>query len=147
MMRAIRSAGLLSVSVALSLVGCKSTVTRSDQENFVLDTSKVPVEPFLDALSNRLSGPWYATDVTVPDADPSKHYELDGRDVTVILSAMPHDRCNPNASHHLSWDQAYRVDFVYRTSAPEKRRVAKQKLFEAAATVGERLVRVEECPD
>jgi hypothetical protein len=134
------------VSAMLSIVGCKFTVTRPDQENFVLDTRRVPVERFLDALSNRLSASWGATDVTVFDADPSKQYEVDGRDVTVVLSAMPHDRCNPNASHHLTWDQAYRVDFVYRTSAADKRQAAKRKLIAAASDVGERLAKFEECP-
>lgn len=148
MMRATQSVGalLVFVSAALSIVGCKLTVARADQENFVLDTRRVPVERFLDALSDRLSASWDASDVTVPDADPSKQYELDGRDVTVILSAMPHDRCNPNGSHHLTWDQAYRVDFVYRTSAADKRQAAKGKLFAAASDVGERLAKFEECP-
>jgi len=122
-------------------------VTRADQDNFVLDTSRVPVERFLDALSNRLSRGWQASDYAPPDADVSKRYELDARDVTVTLVPMPHDRCNPNGSHHLSYDPAYRVDFVYETSDREKREAAKRKLFQAASDVNERLVRFDGCPD
>jgi hypothetical protein len=138
------STTILCLSVALSLAGCK--VRRPDQDNFVLDTSRVPVERFLGALSNRLSASWSASDVTVADADPSKIYTLESRDVTVVLVAMPHDRCNPNGPHHLSYDKAWRVDFVYSTSSPERRQIAKRELFQSAADVEERLVRFAECP-
>jgi len=138
---------LLLVCAALCFVGCKPSVTRPDQDNFVLNTSRIPVERFLDALSNRVSGEWEASDYAPPDSDRSKMYTLEGNGVSVTLVPMPHDRCNPNASHHLSYDQAYRVDFVYRTSARPEREAAKRKLFQAASDVRERLVRFEECPN
>ena len=137
---------LVSVCIVTSSVGCKPTVTRADQENLVLDTTHVPVERFLDALSKRLSTSWWGADENSPDADPSRIYRLDGSGVTVILTAMPHDRCNPNASWHTTWDKAYRLDFVYRTSSPTKRADARRKLFQAASDVGERLVPFVECP-
>ena len=137
---------LVYVCATFALCGCEITTTRPDQENFVLDTSRVPVERFLDALSNRLSARWTATDVRLPDQDPNKVYWLKGRDVIVSLGAMPHDRCNPNASFHTTFDPAYRVDFVYRTSDPTERQAAKKKLFQAASDVGERLTKFEECP-
>jgi hypothetical protein len=72
---------------------------------------------------------------------------MSGGDVTVVLVPMPHDRCNSNGSHHLTYDKAYRVDFVYRTSSPAKRAEAKRKLFQAASDVGESLATFAECPD
>jgi hypothetical protein len=144
--RRVATATLLYLSVAFGVVGCSPIASRPDQENFVIDTSRVPVERFLNALSDRLSGSWIASDVTVPDADPSKIYRLDASDVTVILSAMPHDRCNPNAPRHTRFDEAYRLDFVYRTAAKTQREMAKQSLFQAVSDVGERMVKFEECP-
>src|SRR5688572_24802999 len=94
---------LVYVCATFALGGCEITTTRPDQENFVLDTSRVPVERFLDALSNRFSARWTATDVTLPDQDPHKVYWLKGSDVMVSLAAMPHDRCNPNASFHTTF--------------------------------------------
>jgi hypothetical protein len=111
----------------------------------VLDTSRVPVERFLDVLSNRLSASWSESDVTTPDADPTKIYTLENSDVTVVLGAMPHDRCDPNAPWHLTYDKAYRVDFVYRTSSASRRQAAKRELFQSAADVGERLIPFAEC--
>ena len=123
--------------------GC--SVTRPDQDNLILDTSRVPVERFLDALSKRLDSSWSAFDENLPDHDPSKMYTLEARRVSVTLSAMPHDRCNPNAPYHTTWDKAYRIDFVYRTSDPAERQDAKRKLIQAASDVGERLSVFEEC--
>jgi hypothetical protein len=134
------------VFVALSSTGCKLTATRPDQDAFVLNTSGVPVEQFLEALRKRLAGAWEAPDYAPPDADRSKMYTFEGNDVTAVLVPMPHDRCNPNGRHHLTYDPAYRVELVYRTSAPAIREAAKRKLFEAASDVGEHLVRFAEYP-
>ena len=112
----------------------------------MFNTSKVPVERFLDALSARLGGSWTAVDVPGIDEDPSKMYEVEARSVSVTLSPMPHDRCNPNAPRHTTWDKAFRVDFVYLTADRAKREAAKQKLLQAASDVGERLERFKECP-
>jgi hypothetical protein len=111
-----------------------------------LDASRVSAEEFLDALSKRLGGSWTVFDERVPDADPSKIYTLESRGISVTLSAIPHDRCNPNAPHHTTWDKAYRIDFVYLTSDRVQREAAKRKLLQAASDVGERLIRFEECP-
>ena len=73
-------------------------------------------------------------------------YELDGSGVMVVMVPMIHGRCDSNAPHHMTYDPAYRIDFVYRTSSREKREAARRKLFEAASDVNERLVRFEECP-
>src|SRR3954447_11956718 len=125
----------LIACVALSLVGCKLIVTRADQDNFVLSTDSVSAERFLDALSESLSGNWQSSDYAPPDSDQSKMYTLEASGVTVVLVPMPHDRCNPNASHHITFDHSYRVDLVYRTSASAKREAAKRKLFEAASAI------------
>lgn len=85
--------------------------------------------------------------MTVPDGDPSKIYTLEGRDVTVVLTAIPHDRCNPRAPSHLTYNKSYRIDFIYRTSSPQKRLAAKHDLFQSAADVGEQLAPFTECPD
>jgi hypothetical protein len=116
---------LACVCAALSSTACKPTATRPDQDTFVLNTSRVPVQPFLDALRKRLAGAWEASDYAPPDADRSKMYTFEGSDVTVVLVPMPHDRCNPNGRHHLTYDPAYRVDLVYRSSVPATREAAK----------------------
>ena len=139
------AAALSYLCVTFALGGCEIGTPRPDQENFVLDTSKVPVHRFLDALANRLPGRRTATDVNLPNRDPSKVYWLKSSDVLVALAPMPHDRCNPNAPRHTTFDPAYRVDFVYRTSDPGEREAAKRKLFQAASDVGERLTKFEEC--
>ena len=64
----------------------------------------------------------------------------------VSLAAMPHDRCNPDAPFHTTFDPAYRLDFIFRTTDPTERQAAKQKLFQAAADVGAQLTKFEECP-
>lgn len=128
------------------LIGCEVKLTRPDQDNLVLDTSRVPLERFLAASSTRFGGSWEVTEITLPSQDPNKDYVLKTTDVMVGLSAMPHDRCNPNASLHTTFDPAYRVDFVYRTADPAKREGAKKKLFRAASDVGTRLTKFEECP-
>lgn len=85
------------------------------------------------------------TDVNLPDQDPHKTYWFKARNVRVVLSAMPHDRCNPHAPRHTTFDPAYRVDFVYRTSNPAKREAARKKFLQAVSDVGERLTKFEEC--
>jgi hypothetical protein len=112
----------------------------------VIDTSKVPVERFLDSLSARLGGSWTAIEVPPLDQDPYKMYEIEARNVSVTLSPMPRDRCNPNASRHTTWDNSFRIDFVYLTADRAKRAAARQKLIQAASDVGERLERFQECP-
>jgi hypothetical protein len=147
MTQACRAAAtsLAVACVALSLSACKPTVTRLDHDIFVLDTRKISAERFLDVLSNRLSGTWGASDYAPPDADPSKMYTFEGSRVTVVLIPMPHNRCKAGP-HHLSFDNAYRVDIVYRTSDRAKRATAKLQLLQAASDVGERLTKFEECP-
>jgi hypothetical protein len=136
---------VLSICLLASLVACDLKLRRPDQENLVLDTSKVPVEGFLNALSKRLSASWVATDDKVPDADPSKTYTLEAGDVTVVLEAIAHDRCNPNGSRHLTWEKAYRIDLVYRTTSEPERESAKRELLLAAADVGQRLTKFQVC--
>ena len=137
---------LVYLAVNSALGGCEITTTRPDQENFVLDTSRVPVERFLDALSNRLPGSLKVTKGNLPNEDPNETYWFKASDAMVVLSAMPHDRCNPSAPWHTTFDAAYRLDFVYRTPNRAKREAAKHKLFQAASDVGERLTKFEECP-
>ena len=137
---------LAYLCVAAALGGCEIKTTRPDQENFVLNTSRVPVERFLDALSNHFSGSWEVTEADLPTQDPIKNYSLKAGNAIIVLSAMPHDRCNPDAPMHTTFDPAYRVDFVYRTEHRAKRQAARQKLFQAVSEVGERLTKFEECP-
>jgi hypothetical protein len=137
---------LVYLCITAALGGCEIAMTRPDQENFVLDTSRVPIERFLGAVSKGLGGRWTTTDVNLPNQDPHKAYLLKSSDVSVVLSPMPHDRCNPNAPWHTTFDPAYAVDLVYWTSDPAERQAAKQTLFQAASDIGERLTKFEECP-
>ena len=135
---------LAALSIMPVLSGCETK--RLDQENFVLDTSRVPPDRFLQALAKRLGGSWHVIDVTAPSMDPNKLYSFKSANVRVVFMAMPHDRCNAKAPFHTTFDPAYRVDFVYRTTEVKQRTAAKAKLFQAAADVGERLTKFEECP-
>jgi hypothetical protein len=111
----------------------------------MLETRRVPVARFLDVVSDRFAGSWEVREVKAPSQDPSKSYLLRSRDAMIVLSAIPHDRCDFNAPMHTTFDPAYRVDFIYLTEERAKREAAKQKLFEAASEIGERLTKFNEC--
>jgi hypothetical protein len=132
------------VALACPVVGC--TLTRPDQDNFEIDGSKGSIEQFVRTLSSNLDASLYKQDIKFPDADPSVQFELDAQNITVVISATPDDRCNPNAPWHATFKEGrYRADLVYRTSSKPIRVDARQKLIKSARQTGLPIQTFKEC--
>ena len=121
---------LLVASLILqSLLGCH--LDRPDQDNFLLDGSGIGGAALARKLSSNLALSVDTTRLSLPDSDTAEVYWLDGRGFNLTLTPLPDDRCNANASEHITYEeQQFRVDLVYTASSPTVREAAKRKLLQ-----------------
>lgn len=136
---------LVGLSVVQSVAGC--SLTRPDQENYLVDASGIGGAALARELSSRLGTNLKATQITLPDSDPAKVYRLDGRGFTLVFAPLPDDRCNPNASYHSTYkEQQFGIDLVYTTSSSATREAAKRKLLAALEKLRVPVEKFSECP-
>lgn len=138
---------LLVFFIAIGLLGgCNPTFTRAEQENFTFHTGSIGIQPFVAALERRLGASAQAEDINLPDSDVSRLFRIDGHGVTVVVTPIPDDRCNPNAPWHSTYrDGEYRIDLVYYTRSQVERQSAKRILANSAREVGQTVSRFREC--
>jgi hypothetical protein len=131
-MRRVRSVmGTAFICLAL-LGGCR--LQRPDQDNFLVDASRVGGSALARSLSTSLHADLEAQEVNLPRADKSTLYRLEGSDFALIVNPLPDDRCNVNASNHSTFYQKqYRLDLVYRTTSREVRMTIRRNLMNSVA--------------
>jgi hypothetical protein len=140
----------MRVFPSLALIGllgaCHPSVTRPDQDNFTLHAGSNGIQPFIAALERGFGASADVENLDRPQSDPSQLFEVDGSGVTVMVTPIPDDRCNPNAPMHSTYKQGeYRIDLIYRTPFADKRQQAKKVLGEAAKEAGQALTTFKAC--
>jgi len=135
------------VLLAVLIVGCGSTVSRPDQDNFTIHASKQRVAQLIQNLSRRFDASADAHDLDGIGNDPSRMFRLDGADATLIIIPVGDDRCNTNAPRHLTFKQGeYRIDLVYRTASAAARNTARQLLAHSVQDADLTMAKFKECP-
>ena len=136
---------LVILSAIKCLAGC--SLTRPDQDNYLVDASGIGGAALARELSSSLGASLDTTKIALPDSDPAEDYSLDGRGFILGVSPVPDDRCNPNASYRSTYkEQRFRVDLVYTASSPAKREVAKRRLLATLKKLRVPVEKFSECP-
>ena len=135
---------LATMSLTLLATGC--TVTRPDQENFVFDGQRVPVQQLVDRVEEKFDSKARKMMFRSPDDKPMVRYEVRSNIASATILSLGDDRCDPNAGPHFTFnDQQYAVFLVFRTSDPADRRKATETLLKAASEAGQPLARLTDC--
>ena len=101
---------------------------------------------FVKALEKNFDARAHRTPFRTVDNEPNEIYELSNSTAEVTVISIADDRCNPNASTHLTFDDAqYRVDLVFKTQDPADRTAATNALLAAGRAVGQELQRHSDC--
>ena len=135
------------VAMALVLLGgCDFTLIRPDQDNFTVHSSKQQAERFVRTLSREFDATINPQDRNGLGNEPSRMFWLDGRNANLVVTPVPDDRCNPNASMRSTFNQGeYRIDLVYRSASEAARNSARRTLIHAAQREGLKITEFKEC--
>lgn len=134
----------LPLIASLILGSCK--ITRPDQENYIFDGSKVPIEKFIDALKLNFHANVSRDNFTTPDNEPMRSYKLRGALANVTVISLGDDRCNTNAPFHTTFnDKLYEVDLVFNSHGAGDHEAAKEALLRSAQQVGTTLHILSNC--
>jgi hypothetical protein len=134
--------GVLAATVALS--SCR--LTHPDQENYIFDGGQSRLSNFVRSVEKQFNSRAKRTDFVTADNERNVLYELTSPKGDVDIISLPDDRCNPNASTHLTFnEQLYEVDLVFKTSDAAERRAATVALLRSARDAGGNLQPLEDC--
>ena len=129
---------------ALAVSSCR--ITRPDQENYMFDGGKVPVEEFVDALKSNFHASVSRDDFKTPDDEPMRSYDIDGELADITVISIGDFRCDLSADFHTTFNQKlYWGDLVFNSQNPSEREAAKKMLVRSAQQVGGGLQELYEC--
>jgi hypothetical protein len=137
-----RVSALLTIG---SLMAC--SVRRPEQENFLVDASRIGGASLAHELSLGLGATLTQAELSLPNSDKAQIFRLDGNGFMLILTPLPDDRCNPNASFQSTYNEKkYRADLVFESSSKDQRNTSRKKLLAIGHELKVPISKFEECP-
>lgn len=130
--------------MAMGLSACR--LGSPPQDNFLVDASGMGGATLAQNLSAALNAHLTSADINLPDSDKAQIFRLDGPGYMVILTPLPDDRCNPQASFQSTYkEQSFGADLVYESTSRQIREVAKQRFINAVKKLNVPISEFREC--
>lgn len=136
---------LLCICVALGIAGCSQAPAGGDEEHFMWNATKAPVDRLLATAAHQFGASWRSRALNLGGAEPAKMYMMEVAGATVVLTPLRSDRCDPNGRQLATFGQAYQVDLTYHTPSQAARESARRRLLDAARKAGQPLAEAAEC--
>jgi hypothetical protein len=128
------------------MCACSQSITRPDQDNFMLQAGRSGIQPFVAALEHGLATS--ADSRKINATEEVLMFWLRGSSATVVVAPVPDNRCNSNGPRIPTYnDHEYRIDLVYESKSQASREAAKRVVTESAREVGQTLTPFRECGD
>lgn len=126
-------------------MGC--TVTRPEQDNFLVDASRTGGATLARELASSLRAILTTSELAFPDSDKVQMFSLRGDGFTLDLSPLPDDRCNPHASRHSTYyEQMFRADLVYNKTRQSDKDSIKKRFIAGVQILRVPIAPFSECP-
>ena len=113
-MMSVRSILIGVVGGMTALTGC--SVTRPPQVNLILNLDRhddLSIDSFIEEVSRRLSMKFSASDSNIPNANPSRQFEIYSDSVSIFVISVPDNKCIPIGTAHITYkERNYRIDIL-----------------------------------